>query len=453
MYETEFLLNKNLSMTNLTSPESLLPDMESNSSLPRWLLIPFMIISIIESILGIVGNSLVIIVISCVGKSNILHIPYNSFIVNLALSDLVLCLFTMPLNTYRSLNIYMTFPPAFCKLADSFPAINVCVSSLTIVAISIHRYLVVCYPHKKLIGSFLTFLIMISIWLLAIGAASPLFIYSLSSQVYDDGFIGIIANYLCTNSMNDSCKENQYKIYQRFHVCHESWPKYGNWRLVYTIFMFFLQFILPISIICITYYQIMVKLRERFRYRFLIKRHNIASLRIEVRRQRRNNVLLLLIVSSYAISWLPFNISYTIFTHVDKYEHKSDNNHTPSREQVNDLSKYLPLRFLICMISAIANPFLYGYYNETFKDGLEKIFSICCPHLNRDINKIYYDQSGVPSLPVTLNKNSNKDSLSKANYYQSSSQECSNNNVSIRSSTRLTITNTNRLSTCLLSTN
>ncbi|CAF4390488.1 unnamed protein product, partial [Adineta steineri] len=41
----------------------------------------------------------------------------------------------------------------------------------------------------------------------------------------------------------------------------------------------------------------------------------------------------------------------------------------------------------------------------------------------------------------------------KANYYQSSSQECSNNNISIRSSTRLTITNTNRLSTCLLSTN
>ncbi|CAF4482435.1 unnamed protein product, partial [Rotaria sp. Silwood2] len=111
-------------MTNLTSPEFLLPDVESVTSLPHWLLMPFITISFIESILGIVGNTLVIIVISCIGKSNAPHTPYNCFIVNLALSDLVLCLFTMPLNTYRTLNTYMTFPPAFCKLADSFPAIN-----------------------------------------------------------------------------------------------------------------------------------------------------------------------------------------------------------------------------------------------------------------------------------------------------------------------------------------
>jgi hypothetical protein len=250
-------------MTNLTSSDSLLPDIESFTSLPRWLLIPFSIISIIESILGIVGNSLVIIVISCIGKSNTPHRTHNCFIVNLALSDLVLCLFTMPLNTYRSLNIYMTFPPAFCKLADSFPAINVCVSSLTVVAISIYRYLVVCYPHKKLIGTFLTFFIMIGIWLLAIAAASPLFIYSHSSQVYDKDVIEMMANLMCTHSTNYSCEQNYYKIYQRLHVCHESWPKHGNGRFLYTIFIFFLQFILPILIICITYYQVMVKLRER----------------------------------------------------------------------------------------------------------------------------------------------------------------------------------------------
>ncbi|CAF2976403.1 unnamed protein product [Rotaria sp. Silwood2] len=250
-------------MTNLTSPEFLLPDVESVTSLPHWLLMPFITISFIESILGIVGNTLVIIVISCIGKSNAPHTPYNCFIVNLALSDLVLCLFTMPLNTYRTLNTYMTFPPAFCKLADSFPAINVCVSSLTIVAISIHRYLVVCYPHKKLIGTFLTFIIMIGIWLLAIAAASPLFIYSRSSKVYDEVVVETMTKIACINSIDKLCEENHYRTYGRLHVCHESWPKHGDWRLVYTIFIFFLQFILPISIICITYYQIMVKLQER----------------------------------------------------------------------------------------------------------------------------------------------------------------------------------------------
>ncbi|UJR29996.1 hypothetical protein I4U23_017543 [Adineta vaga] len=406
--------NRTLPMKNFISPDPSLLNTKSFTSFPKWLFVPFIIISSIESILGIVGNSLVIIVISCVGKSNLSHRPYNSFIVNLALSDLVLCLFTMPLNTYRSLNIYMKFPPAFCKLADSFPAINVCVSSLTIVAISIHRYLVVSYPHKQFIGTFMTFFTMIGIWLLAIVAASPLFIYSFSSQVYGDVFIEEIIELYCTNSSNSSCADEHYKTLRGLHVCYESWPKYGNWRLIYTIFIFFLQFILPISIICITYYQVMLKLRERFRYRFLIKRHNIASLRHEVRRQRRNNVLLLLIVTSYAISWLPFNISYTVFTYNSSFQNHTDTGHTSSTGQTNDLSIYLPLRFLICMISAITNPFFYGYFNETFKDGLEKIFSLCCPRINPNINEIYYKQADIPLFPRKGSKSQTKTDQSSA---------------------------------------
>jgi hypothetical protein len=71
-----------------------------------------------------------------------------------------------------------------------------------------------------------------------------------------------------------------------------------------------------------------------------MKRNNIASLGHEIRRQRRNNVL--------------------------------------------------PLRFLICMISAMTNPFLYSYFNETFKNGLQKIFSSCCSQMNREINQTDY---------------------------------------------------------------
>ena len=239
--------------------ESLLPDYES---LPRWLLIPFIIISIIESIIGTVGNTLVIFIILFLSKSNVPQTSHNCFIINLALSDFVLCLITMPLNTYRSLNIYMRFPPAFCKLADSFPAINIYVSSLTIVTISIYRYLVVCYPHKKFIGTFPTTIIMISIWLLAIGAASPLFIYSRSIPAYDKHLIDSMVKVLCYQTENSSCPQTTYDFYEHLHVCHESWPEKGHLHLLYTIFMLFLQFILPILIICLTYYQVIIKLSE-----------------------------------------------------------------------------------------------------------------------------------------------------------------------------------------------
>ncbi len=114
---------------------------------------------------------------------------------------------------------------------------------------------------------------------------------------------------------------------------------------------------------------------------------------------------------------------------------------------MNDLSKYLPLRFLICMISAITNPFLYGYFNETFKDGLEKIFSSCCPNMIRVQQKIYYDQSDIPPVEITLQKHQNGGLASRSDFYQLRTPEYSVNNVSIRPLTRLTDTSSNQLST------
>ncbi|CAF3903983.1 unnamed protein product, partial [Rotaria sp. Silwood1] len=122
-------------------------------------------------------------------------------------------------------------------------------------------------------------------------------------------------------------------------------------------------------------------------------------------------------------------------------------------EKVNELSKYLPLRFLICMISAIANPFLYGYFNETFKDGLEKIFSLCCRHMNRRLNEIRYTQSNNRIPEITLKRKQNGSLVSKSSSYQLSLYKSSNNDVSIRPSTRLTKTNQNHLSISMSSAN
>ena len=94
------------------------------------------------------------------------------------------------------------------------------------------------------------------------------------------------------------------------------------------------------------------------------------------------------------------------------------------------------------MISAIANPFLYGYFNETFKDGLEKIFLLCCPNMNRNINEIYYDPTDIPPLELTLKKHQNGGFGSRSGFYQSTSHKPSTNSASNRASTRLTVTST-----------
>ena len=106
---------------------------------------------------------------------------------------------------------------------------------------------------------------MISIWLLAILAASPLFIYSISTRVYEDFLIDIMVEDQCFNSIRQSCEQKTKDSLQKLYVCHESWPTDISWHFFYTIFIFCLQVILPISIICLTYYQIMVKLQQRMK--------------------------------------------------------------------------------------------------------------------------------------------------------------------------------------------
>ena len=158
-----------------------------------------------------------------------------------------------------------------------------------------------------------------------------------------------------------------------------------------------------------------------------MKRHNISSLRHEISRQRRNNILLLLIVSLYAISWLPFNISYILFTYADRLRvsgelervsvrHSSMGSflslvQSRSNENVNGLAIYLPLRFLLCMISAISNPFLYSYFNETFKEGLTRLLSSCSPRIHRrNVNRVSFHQN----QPISLSTKKTENNLSSA---------------------------------------
>jgi len=105
------------------------------------------------------------------------------------------------------------------------------------------------------------------------------------------------------------------------------------------------------------------------------------------------------------------------------------------------------------MISAITNPFLYGYFNETFNDGLERIVLLCCPQMIRDDNNTFYDQTDIPSLETTFQKHQIGGLALRSIVYQLNSQEFSTNNVSIQPSTRLTMTSSNYLLPSISQTN
>ena len=89
-------------------------------------------------ILGIFGNLLVIWTI-LLNKN--MRTTNNLFILNLAISDLTLCFFSIPFNVYKTLRHSWIFGDFLCRLAPFFQASNVFVSSMNITAIALDRFL------------------------------------------------------------------------------------------------------------------------------------------------------------------------------------------------------------------------------------------------------------------------------------------------------------------------
>ena len=86
----------------------------------------FNIIYLLFVILGILSNLLMIYVFY---KSEKLRTLRNVFIINLAISDILLCLVYAPLTLTKSVNINWSLGRTMCKLQASLPIANVMVSS------------------------------------------------------------------------------------------------------------------------------------------------------------------------------------------------------------------------------------------------------------------------------------------------------------------------------------
>ncbi len=90
------------------------------------------------------------------------------------------------------------------------------------------------------------------------------------------------------------------------------------------------------------------------------------------------------------------------------------------------------------MISAITNPFLYSYFNETFKTGLQRIFSSCL-----HINQMKFDQTEDFVRKIKLERNSSQ--IRTSDYRPSSIR------TSYNPSTRLTAISSNQFSSSISS--
>ena len=124
--------------------QDLIHAYRTNRSLDQPYFSLFICAYILLAGIGSVGNCLVI---TSVIRKPTMRTARNLFIINLAASDLLLCVITMPLTCMELLSKYWPLPSSvlICKIVGSLQAVSVFVSTISITAIALDRYQVIVY--------------------------------------------------------------------------------------------------------------------------------------------------------------------------------------------------------------------------------------------------------------------------------------------------------------------
>ncbi|XP_068185999.1 cholecystokinin receptor [Antennarius striatus] len=96
--------------------------------------------------LSVIGNLLIIVVLT-VNKR--MRTVTNTFLLSLAVSDLMMAVFCMPFTLIPSILKDFIFGAAMCKIVSYLMGISVSISTFSLVAIAIERYSAICNPLKS----------------------------------------------------------------------------------------------------------------------------------------------------------------------------------------------------------------------------------------------------------------------------------------------------------------
>lgn len=279
-----------------------------------------------------IGTFSNIIVCYIVWKHSHLRKARNIFIVNIAICDILMCTVCMPFSLVKLTMKNWHLGLFLCKIVPSLQNIDIFVSTFTIVAIALDRYWAIVRASRNINLRTVCYTL-ISIWALALFCCIPMLLFH---EIH----------------MPDQKETIEADVFQ---ICMEVWPS-DTLKIVYTLFVTIIQYLLPLIIVTIIHSRICYVLRKRVTRDPITETEMQRALR-DVKRHRRNMLLLTAIAVTFGITWLPWTVlNITADINVEMFLHK----------------KFLLIYavcLLIAMTSACANPVLYGWFNINFRSA------------------------------------------------------------------------------------
>ncbi len=196
-----------------------------------------------------------------------------------------------------------------CKLVCGLEATSIFVSTISITAIALDRYQVILHSggENNALSSILK---LVSIWIMAIMLALPLFLFRTVETHNLSKYNCLIRLKIFSETISllivfEISSEN-IPLLESVNYCVERWPiRHG--RGYYSVFSMVFQYVLPIIIVSVVYTRLCMKLRTR-----AIRRTSttqLPKLKSRLKKNtRKTNSLLISIALIFCVSWLPLNV-------------------------------------------------------------------------------------------------------------------------------------------------
>jgi len=129
--------------------------------------------AIILCLVGVTGNLLTVVALTRDKKLRLQ--ATTSFVISLAISDLLFCAINLPLTAVRYIQQEWTLGPVLCKMFPFFFYGNVAASLMSMVAITINRYVLIAYYgyYSKIYSPRNIWLMLAAVWIFSFGMIFP----------------------------------------------------------------------------------------------------------------------------------------------------------------------------------------------------------------------------------------------------------------------------------------
>ena len=270
-------------------------------------------VSIAIQLIGILGNVIVLYILI---KKMKLKTNSNWLIFNLALSDLIVSAFYIPLNIPLLAYERWIYGKLFCSVYYPLGTAAVLSSAFTLLILTCQRFRAVVYPYKKQPTTSMTKLFIIGSWFLSFTFSLPVMLI--------------------------------LKYNKEYQVCYEDWDSLE--RRLYTVCVFIAGFALPSLIILVLHGCIIVKtVIKSSGKKVLSWKSNLR--RLEDRRLCKVSVI---ITVAFAVCVLPNHLVWFLY-------------------EFGDLSQYkyhADLRVcshVMLFVSSALNPIIYTTFSSRFR--------------------------------------------------------------------------------------